>query len=551
MKRITSIFLTISIMSVFLLSGCTPSSQDEYVCEVTMGKVLSMDVSKVSDEDSLMACENTVEGLYLFDKDQNVIGGMAESYEVSEDGLTYIFHLRDAKWDNSDPVTAEDFVFGWRRLLQERGPYASLLTDTAPVKNARAIYYGDGNGNYMDISELGVYADDEKTFRVELEMPVPYFYSIVGFPSLAPLNEDFFNSLEEGMYGTSPDTIMCNGPFVLESYMPGTSLVRFKKNKSYWNKDAVKVPGVKLLTVSSVDVAVEAFENNFCDIVEISGSHIEEAKKDDELKDCILSCESCGQGFLTCNVEGDLKNTNLRLAISNAIDRESIVSNVLNDNAEPSYSSCCKNLYFNPVTGEDFTKEPEAYSEYCSYDLKKAGNYFELAKKELKKDHIEIELTIKSDAQGVKMGAAIKEQLEQNLDGLVINLNAVSFAERLQKEIEHDYEMILGNWSPDYPDPKTFMDMYISDSATNRSGFSNKEFDDLMEKCYETDYVYDEEKRFYALQDADMLLVKNAAKIPLYVSKKCLLVNPDVSGAARPPVTLKSFIEFEKVVSEE
>ena len=181
------------------------------------------------------------DGLMQMDADGQAVPAIAESYEVSDDGLTYTFHLReDAKWSNGTQVTAADFVFGWQRAVDPNNAseYSYMLSDIGQVKNAAEIIAGE-----KDKSELGVTAVDDTTLQVELNVPVSYFLSLMYFPTYYPVNEEFYNSCGD-TFATSPETTLANGAFVLDSYEPAATSIHLSKNPDYYDADKVQLAGL-------------------------------------------------------------------------------------------------------------------------------------------------------------------------------------------------------------------------------------------------------------------------------------------------------------------
>ena len=156
---------------------------------------------------------------------------IAETYDISEDGKTYTFHLRDAKWSNGDAVTAADFVFGWHRAVDPAtaSEYSYMLSDIGQVVNAAEIIAGE-----KPVTDLGVTAVDDKTLEVQLNVPVSYFLSLMYFPTFYPVNEAFYNTCAD-TFGTSPDTVLSNGAFILTDYQPAATAFELAKNPDYYD----------------------------------------------------------------------------------------------------------------------------------------------------------------------------------------------------------------------------------------------------------------------------------------------------------------------------
>ena len=178
MKKLTAILL-----SVMMLLACvvTASADEAGYLGVMLGtNVMSLDTNLATDGDSFEVIADCIDGLMQMDKDGAAVPAIAESYDLSDDGLTYTFHLRDAKWNNGTPVTANDFVFAWRRIAKEAGEYAYMLDEIGNIKGAAEII----SGNEADLTTLAVSAPDEKTFVVELNVPVSFFPSLMYFPKI-------------------------------------------------------------------------------------------------------------------------------------------------------------------------------------------------------------------------------------------------------------------------------------------------------------------------------------------------------------------------------
>ena len=198
-------------------------------------EVQSLDPQLATDGTSFEVIANYTDGLMQMDANGAAVEALAESYELSEDGKTYTFHLKDAKWSNGDAVTAADFVFGWQRAVDpaNASEYAYMLSDIGQVVNAADIIAGS-----KPVTDLGITAVDDKTLKVELNVPVSYFLSLMYFPTFYPMNQKFFESCGD-TYGTSADTVLSNGAFVLTSYEPAATAFELVKNADYYDADRI------------------------------------------------------------------------------------------------------------------------------------------------------------------------------------------------------------------------------------------------------------------------------------------------------------------------
>ena len=540
MKKLTAILL-----SVMMLLACavTASADDAGYLGVMLGtNVMSLDTNLATDGDSFEVIADCIDGLMQMDKDGAAVPALAESYDLSDDGLTYTFHLRDAKWSNGTAVTANDFVFAWRRIAKEAGEYAYMLDEIGNIKGAAEII----SGSVADLTTLGVTAPDEKTLVVELNVPVSFFPSLMYFPTFYPINEEFYNSLADGTYGTSPETFLSNGAFVLESYTPGTANLSVKKNADYWDADRVKLAGINYQVVGSSDNALTAFRNNTLDVVMVSGNQVDAAKKDAALSQ---NLKVTGAGYMWYlsfsqtekNAEGGmLANANLRLAISNAIDRDNLVDNYVMDGSLATYTAVPPQFAASSTTGEDFSANQDAFTDYVGYNPDKAAEYLEAAKAELGKDSFTFTM-IYGNNEGdevQKVAQAIKEDVEDALPGVEINLQSMTKAERLDKMQNDNYDIALTRWGPDYADPMTYLGMWVTNNSNNYGFWSNADYDRLIADCTTGAYITDYDARWDAMFKAETIVMQEAVIAPLYTKANANLITAGVEGIDFHPVAL-------------
>lgn len=522
--------------------GGSGESGGEYLNVMLSTNVMSLDTNLATDGESFEVIADCIDGLMQMDADGAAVPAIAESYDLSDDNMTYTFHLRDAKWANGEPVTAQDFVFAWRLGVETNEEYGYMFGDgVGNIKNADAIMSGEAAAD-----TLGVSAPDDKTLVVELTAPVSYFPSLMYFPSFYPINEAFYNSLEEGTYGTSPETYLCNGAFLLESYTPGTASMSLKRNPDYWDAARVKLAGINYQVVGSSDNALTAFKSNTLDVVTINGSQVASAEGDPDLSSKLAVTGAGYMWYLTFsqtekNAQGGmLANANLRLAISNAIDRESIVDNYVMDGSLATYTAVPPQFAASSTTGEDFSADQGKFAEYCGYDVAKAQGYLDAAKSELGVDSFEFTM-IYGNNEGdevAKVAQAIKSQVEENLPGVILNLQPMTKAERLDKMQNDNYDVALTRWGPDYADPMTYMGMWVTNNANNYGFWSNAEYDQIITDCTVGAYASDYDARWAALYEGETLVMQEAVIAPLYTKSNANLIASGVSGIEFHPVAL-------------
>lgn len=274
------------------------------------------------------------DGLMQMDADGQPVPAIAESYDLSEDGTVYTFHLReDAVWSNGDPVTAADFVFGWQRAVDPAvaSEYVYMLSDIGQVQNAAEIIAGE-----MDKSELGIKALDDYTLEVTLNVPVSYFLSLMYFPTFYPVNQAFYESVGD-TFATSPETTLSNGAFVLDAYEPAATAFHLTKNPDYYNADSVQLAGLNYQVIQDSQQALMSYQTGDLDITLVNGEQVDQVKDDPEFT-------TIGAGYLwyvSPNMDAvpELANLNIRLAMTFALDREAITQDVLKDGSTPVYTA--------------------------------------------------------------------------------------------------------------------------------------------------------------------------------------------------------------------
>ncbi|MBR6095676.1 MAG: peptide ABC transporter substrate-binding protein [Oscillospiraceae bacterium] len=545
-KALAFALALVLVLGLAACGGETPAAEGgksgAYLGVMLGTNVMSLDTDLATDGDSFEVIADCIDGLMQMDADGAAVPAIAESYDLSDDGCTYTFHLRDANWSNGAPVTANDFVFAWRRICQNAGEYAYMFDSSVGcVKNADAIIY-DG----ADPATLGVSAPDDKTLVVELEVPVSFFPSLMYFPTFYPINEDFYMGLEDGTYGTSPDTFLSNGAFLLDQYSPGAASFSVKKNEGYWDAARVKLPGISYQVVGSSDNAPIAFKNKTLNVVMISGNQVAAAENDAGLSQ---NLKVTGAGYMWYlsfsqterNAQGGmLANANLRLAISNVIDRESLVDNYVMDGSLATYTAVPPQFAASATTGEDFSGDQTRFADYVGLNVAAAQGYLAAAKEELGVDSFTFTM-IYGNNEGdevAKVAQAIKAQVEENLEGVTINLQPMTKAERLDKMQNDNYDIALTRWGPDYADPMTYLGMWITDNSNNYGFWSNADYDQLIADCTTGAYISDYDARWAALYEAEELVMAEAVIAPLYTKANANLISDGVSGIEFHPVAL-------------
>ncbi|TFJ93460.1 peptide ABC transporter substrate-binding protein [Lentibacillus salicampi] len=492
-------------------------SNTEQVLNFVNGDTIpSMDPGMVTDEYGIQFTGASMEGLYRM-KDGEIVEGIATDHEVSEDGLTWTFTLReDATWSNGDPVTANDFVYAWQRALDpdtgsEYGPYMM----GGVVKNATAVNEGE-----VPVEELGVSAPDDYTLEVNLENPVPYFESLAAFPTYYPLNEEFVE--EQGdAFATSTDTLLFNGPYTLENWESTASSWELQKNEDYWDAETVQLDKITFEVVKDAQTQVDLYESGEIDRAGLSSDLVDQYQSHEDY----VTVPEATLAYLKMNqTQSDaLANTKMRKAISMAVDKEAMVNEILNNGSIASTGFVPKDFVKTP-DGQDFR---EANGDLVTYDPEKAAQLWEEGLEEIGKDSVELEL-LGGDSEVAKISDEyIANQLSTNLKGLDVTLKSVPFEQRLDLDTNMDYQLQTSLWGPDYVDPYTFLNLWLTDGQNNQMGYSNEEYDTLIQETTD-ELAQDKEARYQNFLEAEQILADTAAVAPLYQRARARLVQPKI-----------------------
>lgn len=482
-------------------------------------EIPSLDSSKVTDSVGIQWMTAINEGLYTIAPGGEIVPGVATDHTVSDDGLTWTFNLRDnAVWENGDAVVAGDFVYAWQRAIDPNtnsvyGPY--LMNGV--IKNAKEINAGE-----MDLSELGVKAEGDHKLVVTLSKATPYFTSFAAFPTFFPLNETFTEAQGES-FALEADTVLANGAFVMTDWKHenGWTLV---KNDTYWDKENVDLDGIDVKVVKDRATAVNLYETGKIDRVGVSGDFVDKYRADPNLKILNESVVFWLQFNQDSSLIGEeISNKNFRNALSQAWDKEAYVDVILGNGSKVANFYVPGGFYFDPETGEDFREQNG--TDMASYDPEAALASWNKAKEELGFDTITVSY-LTGDTENSKLTAEfLKNTFETTLPGLTLELKMVPFKERLRLEEAQEFEISLSGWGPDYGDPMSFMDLWVTDGKYNRIGYSNERYDALIESA-KNELATKPKERWDAMLEAERILMEDGAISPMYQRSRMVL-SPD------------------------
>ena len=538
MKKLFSMVLC--AMMALTLAGCGGSGDDSstytYSSELD---IKNLDSSDAEDGCSFTALHAIIDGLMKPAKDGTTTYGIAKSSEVSEDGLTHTYKLRDAKWSNGDPVTANDFVYAWHRIFKNKGNYYYMFCDgIANIAGAQELsdkIDAEQDLTDADLDSLGVKAVDDKTLEVTTTTRVSFFDELMSFPCFYPINEKFCEK-QGDKYGKSADSILANGAFVMTNWEPG-SVAEFEKNDKFYAAKDVKIDKLVMKLVQEPKVAAQSFEAGETDFAIINSDLVDKYKKDESFK-------SISEGFLFYiqpNLENkDLANVNVRKALSLAINRKDLCENVLKDGSQAASGFVPSGLSISPE-GKDFRDEADTYT---SYDKKAAQAALDEGLKELGKSEITLRVTYGTDESPMDVFATYLQNALSKLDGIKVEMVATTKQDRIyNKQKNGDYDLAVTRWGPDYGDPTTYLTIALSTNSNNYGKWSNSEYDQLVGQVGVESNVT---KRWQEMKDAEKILLDDYAYIPVFEKGAATLQNPKVKNLVIKPCRTISFEYVEK-----
>ncbi|MFP5110931.1 peptide ABC transporter substrate-binding protein [Bacillaceae bacterium C204] len=498
---------------------------DEQVLNVLeSAEIPSMDSVMSQDTLSFTTLNATNEGLYRLDPDQKVIPGVAEGAPTYNDDKTVItIKLKqDTKWSNGDPVTAHDFVFAWQRAIDPKvaAPYGAYFME-GKIKNASEIVAGKAK-----VEDLGIKALDDYTLEITLVRALPYIESYLTFPLFYPQNKKFVEA-EGNNYAKDASHLLFNGPFKMTKWdgPTGTEWV-LEKNADYINAKDVTLEKINFNVSKDPQASANAYTAGEADITpKLAQAAILsqfEGQKD------LLRYQEPSIWWLKMNEKNPaLKNVNIRKAIALSVDKKALVEDVLANGSIAADFLVPKGFSF--LDNKDFR---DTAGTYLSTNKEEAKKLWEQGLKETGLKEVKFTYVGQDTETSKVTDAFIKDQLEKNLPGLKITIEAVPFKIRIAREDAMDYDLLMGGWGPDYADPMTYMDLWVTGGGQNHMDYSNPEFDKLIKSASE-ELVAKPQDRWKALQDAEKILLEDDAAIaPLYQRSVNLLINPKVQGFA-------------------
>ena len=540
-KRI--IVAALAIAGAMALSGCggsksgsakssdtTQTAAGKKILTIQLGPdVESIDPALNSAVDGANYILFAFDNLLKMDKDGKVVPGLAEKYEVSDDQLTWTFHLRDGlKWSDGSALTAEDFVYSWQRLVDPNvaAPYAQTVLGMVEGYDD-AIGRPDADGNTTvdpDPTKLKVEAPDEKTLIVHMAKPTPYFDKLAAFVSLSPVKKDVVEANPDG-WSIDPKTYISTGPFKLTGWEPGSYLM-FEKNENYWDADSIKLDGIKCLLMQDQNATFSAYESG--DALMIKDVPTQEITTLKERSDFHID-PILGTYYLDLNTTLDeFKDPKVREALSLALDRKYISETITSGTYTPASGFVSEGV----TDWQDKITDKSAYIniDYHAGNLAKAK---ELLKEAGYENGVGLPEMVYStnDASYHKKIAEYLQQAWGEL-GLKVQVNIVEWKSFTPQRRSGNYQIARDGWVMDYNDPSNILELALTGNGNNNAKYSNPEFDALMSKAATEK---NPQTRFGYLHQAEDFIMKDTAMVPLLYYNDFYLQSDKITGSWHSP----------------
>jgi oligopeptide transport system substrate-binding protein len=469
---------------------------------------------------------NTFEGLFRY-KGNKIVPAIAESYQVSSDGLTYTFKLKKTNWSDGSPLTASDFEYAWKRALDSNtgSEYAYQLYY---IKGGRDYHTGTGKRE-----SVGVKAIDDDNLEVVLEVPTPYFLDLLTFFTYMPIKQSVVEASQDGNWAIDPKAAISNGPFILSEYRKGNKLV-LVKNKHYWQADAVLLDRINAYMIVDESTMLTAYNSGELDIIDsILASELPRIHAE---TDSLITNPTIGTYFYAFNTRvKPLDNVLVRKALSLSIDRKAIVESVTKAGEIPASGFTPPGLY--DANGDVFQKVAG------DYDTKPSAADLDTARKLLAEAGFEdmtqfpkLDIVYNTNETHKIIAEAIQYMWQNNL-GIEVTLTNQEWAVLQETKQLGNYTIAKAGWFGDYADPMSMLEIMTSSNAINTTGWSNADYDALIEAAKrETG-----QQRFESLYKAQAILMQELPIMPIYYHTDQFLVSDRIANYEKSAMGLWYF----------
>ncbi|KRK25925.1 peptide ABC transporter substrate-binding protein [Lactiplantibacillus pentosus] len=520
-----------SLALVTVLAACgKQSSQSTGSGKYASSQVLnlsypsSLDSIDISNMSGYGSTGNIFESLYRLGKNGSITPGLAKSTKVSKDGKTYTFTIRNAKWSDGSKITAQDFVYSWKRTVTPatKSQYAYLFSG---VKNADAIVAGKKSPD-----TLGVQAKGQHTFIVTLDKPITYFKKLMTYPLFGPISEKAVKKWGS-KYATKAQYMLYSGPFKLTGWTGTNNKWQFVKNDQYWDKKAVHLQKINYTVNESTTTTLNLFQEKKLDLTQLSSEQVKNLKSNADYTTYPYSITA----FLIYNFQDSnatikkaLNNKNIRQAISLSINRKTLVKNVIGDASTVSKTFVPQDLVKDPKNGKDFADESTVKNS-TSYNKALAQKLWKQGLKETGIKKLSVTMLASNEESNKAITQYLKSALEKNLDGLTVNLSTIPDKVASSRAQSGNFDLYLSHWGADFTDPISHLQIMTNNSGYNYGKYNSSTYNALVKKAQNQD-ANKASARWQDMINAEKTIMQDQGITPLYQTNYSYLQNPKVKG---------------------
>ena len=476
-----------------------------------------LDSTRGTDQVSFRILGHVMEGLLRYDRNDRLVGAMAERWRIDDQGAT--FWLRpDVTWSNGQPVTAHDFVFGWRKVVEpaNASQYAFILYG---IKNAEAVNNGE-----LPVEALGARAVDDRTLAVEFERPVPYFDKLTAFATYNPINQAFYESTN-GRYGADADELLYNGPFVISSWVHGASL-RLEKNPDYWDADRIRLNAIDHAYITTdANAVLNLYKDDKVALAALNSENLDDALQQ---RWEINRFSSGSVYFLELNHRPErlTSNYHLRKALQAVNDPAELVYKIIKLPGNLPGNS----LFPVWLKGVDGYFRQEYPAPEHTPDEALARDYLARALDELGLEELPPLVMLTGDSPSANKQSEYYQNVFKRKLGIDVKIDRQIFKQRLEKMTAGEFDLVAAGWGPDYDDPMTFADLFASWNENNRGRYANSELDAQVDIARSSS---DAKTRMDAMAQVQQMLYDDAVILVQYESGSVYVAHPRVKGLVR------------------
>lgn len=538
--KVKRFLLTMSALGLagLALAGCSNSANSNKASKtltiMESADLSSLDQSASTDVAQWNVLYNSMEGLYRTNPKGKILPGIATKVvKPTDKGKTYTFPLRkNARWSNGQPVTAQDFVYAWRRGASDKSQsgYNYIFSG---IKNADAVSTGKAPE-----SSLGVKALNKHTLQVQLQYPMPYFLQKMVMVSFFPQNIQTVKKYGKA-YGTTSSKVVYDGPFKAEGWTGTNNSWTLVKNKYYYDKSAIKLNKIKMDVVKDPNTAHQMFQQNQLDDATITGTTAQGLQKNKDLQHITRG----GNYFLRPNMRksSPMSNADLRNAVSLALDKKELCTKVLADGSKPDNTFVAPDIAKDPTTGKDFATENEPSG---TYNVSRAKALWKQGLKQISKKEVTLQLVGDDQTISKNVCQFVQSQLEGKLTGCKVSVRNIPFKSEVSQTTKGNFDLEYTLWISDFADPISTLQTLQLTNAHNRGQYKSARYNELLQDA--TSVNATNQKKYWAdMRAAEKQVDQDKALIPLYSMVESHLVNPKVKGIMWNPVGVYDYTRAE------